>query len=279
MKFRDFDTKNSMFLFGEYFSEAFPNITFNETSSAVQKLLLLDEYIPTRSELKNVGELTEKKRFGFEYQIIVKHMALESVVEIIKESDHLIPLEMANKLISRADSFNRPRLSLQLKDVMVDLDWLKFFFSTWSSYDGCSLYVDEFRSILSNFSPETIMKTVFSRKEYAKWLDTDKYIIVYRGAFESCKNGLSWSTDIDIALKFANTYIDMKNFGLSYSRAQCQMPPDELEKFKSKFDERVSVYSMLVPKDECIFINDRGEHEVFIPNSHLYLVEDCLSET
>lgn len=276
MNFKDFDKNYSRFLFGEFVSEAFPKIFFDESSPAVQKLLMLEEYIPTNSELRNVRDLTEKKRFGFDHQIVVKHMALESVVEIIKDNEKLIPVQMANKLISRADSFNRPRLALQLVDVMKETDWLKCFFNTWSSYDGCSLYIDDFKTILAKFSPETVMKTVFSKKEYSKWLDADDYILVYRGAFESCKKGLSWSTDIEVARKFANTYIDMKNFGLSYYRAQCQMPPDELEKFKNKFDEKVSIYSMLVPKKECIFINDRGEDEVFIPNSHLYVVEDCL---
>lgn len=277
MNFIDFDKKYSRFLFGEFVSEAFPKIIFNDSSAAVQKLLQLEEYIPKNSELRNVRDLTDKKRFGFENQIVVKHMALESVVEIIKENQQLIPLKMANKLISRADSFNRPRLALQLFEVMKESDWLKCFFNTWSSYDGCSLYIDSFKSILSKFTPETVMKTAFSKHEYSKWLKADNYILVYRGAFESCKNGLSWSTDIDVAMKFANTYIDMKNFGLSYYRAQCQMPPDELDKFKNMFDEKVSVYSMLVPKSECIFINDRGEDEVFIPNSHLYDVEDCLT--
>ena len=110
------------------------------------------------------------------------------------------------------------------------------------------------------------------------WLYANDEIVVYRGAFESFKDGLSWSTDIEIARKFANTYIDMKNKGLSYYRAMCQMSASELKLFTDRFSDNVSIFSMTVKKKDCIFINDRSENEVFIPKSHLYDIKDFLQQ-
>lgn len=278
MKFADFDKKFSRYLFGEEISKLLPNINFDDSLPVVQNLTFFHNYIVTNTERSNWDSLSREKRFGAENPIIIKQMAIEALLDVVLSSNKHVSLTLGNKLISRADSFNRPKLILKFHGCMKEKDWLRCFFVNWTGFDGCSLYTNEIKEKLQFVDPENVMKNIFSKADYKKWLCANDEIVVYRGAFESFKDGLSWSTDIEIARKFANTYIDMKNKGLSYYRAMCQMSDAELKLFTDRFSDDVSIFSMIVKKKDCIFINDRSENEVFIPKSHLYDIKDYLQQ-
>ncbi|MCK4085102.1 hypothetical protein HCY52_14910 [Acinetobacter radioresistens] len=276
MKFIDFDRKFSRYLLGESIAMMFPKVLFDDNLPAVKSLVSFGDYIVTSSERENLDSLSKEKRFGAENPVIVRKMLLEALLDIIDDQNQLLSLPLANKLLIRADSFNRPKLILKMHRSMKEMDWLKCFFKNWSGFDGCSLHTDLIREKLIEYDPEYVMKTIFSKDEYKKWKEESDKIFVYRGAFESCKDGLSWTTDIEVARKFANTYIDMKNMGMSYYRAMSQLAADDLKLFTDKFTDKVSVYSIVVNKRDCIFINNRNEQEVMIPKAHLYEIEDCL---
>lgn len=276
MNFAQFDKYYGRYLFGDHIAKLLPNVDFDDSLPTVQNLIYFHNYIATNSERQNLASLSKEKKFGAENPVIVKQMMLEALLDIIDDQNQLLSLPLANKLLVRADSFNRPKLILKMHQSMKEMDWLKCFFQNWSGFDGCSLHTDAIREKLIEYDPEYVMKTIFSKVEYKKWQEESDKIFVYRGAFESCKNGLSWTTDIEVARKFANTYIDMKNMGMSYFRAMCQLTADDLKLFIDKFTEKVSVYSIVVNKRDCIFINDRNEQEVMIPKAHFYEIEDCL---
>lgn len=276
MKFSDFDRKFSRYLLGESIAMMFPKVLFDDNLPAVKSLVSFGDYIVTSSERENLDSLSKEKRLGAENPVIVRKMLIEALLDIINDQNQLLSLPLANKLLIRADSFNRPKLILKMHRSMKEMDWLKCFFKNWSGFDGCSLHTDLIREKLIEYDPEYVMKTIFSKDEYKKWKEESDKIFVYRGAFESCKDGLSWTTDIEVARKFANTYIDMKNMGMSYYRAMSQLAADDLKLFTDKFTDKVSVYSIVVNKRDCIFINNRNEQEVMIPKAHLYEIEDCL---
>lgn len=276
MNFAEFDKFYGRYLLGGRIAKLLPDVDFDDSLPTVQKFTYFHNYIATSSERQNLASLSEEKKIGIENPVIVKQMILEALLDIIADQGKLLSLPLASKLLIRADSFNRPKLILKLHRSMKEKDWLKCFFHHWSGFDGCSLHTDAIREKIIQYDPEYVMETIFSKAEYKKWQQESDKIFVYRGAFESCKDGLSWTTDIEVARKFANTYIDMKSMGMSYFRAMCQLTADDLKLFTDKFTEKVSVYSIVVNKRDCIFINDRNEQEVMIPKAYLYEIEDCL---
>lgn len=276
MKFIDFDRKFSRYLLGESIAVMFPKVFFDDNLPAVKSLVSFGDYIVTSSERANLDSLSKEKRLGAENPQLVKEMALLSILDVVISTKNIVNLKTANAIILKADSFNRPKIILKLHDCMKERAWVHCFFRTWSSFDGCSLYTEEFKEKLEKFNSETVMKQFFNKDEYQNWLDSEDEICVYRGAFETFKCGLSWTTDIEVARKFANTYIDMKSFGFSYYRAKCQMSPDDFERLSDNFSEEVSIFSMVVKKKDCIFIEDRKENEVFVINSDQYEIETLI---
>lgn len=236
----------------------------DEQSDAIQALLQMEKYLISKEDMAILNSLSDEKKYGAEHTTQVRQMVIERLIDLLAAYETEISYENAKHLILTADSFNRPILAIKFKSVMDEKQWLKLLFKHWSYFDGCSIHADTFKNLLTNLDAEWVMQNCFP-ESYEKWREAQDVITVYRGAFESCKDGLSWTTDMEVALKFANTYLDMKSYGFNYMRAFCQLNKTNLEKYVQKFEEKVGVFTTEVNKKDCIFIYDRDESEVFIP--------------
>lgn len=143
-------------------------------------------------------------------------------------------------------------------------DWAKWFANYWTACDGCSLYISEFKEITSKLNAEQVLQDYFPAETYQRWKELPEQITVYRGAFASCKNGLSWSLDYETAEKFALTYHDMSVKGFSYLRVITQINEDGLIRLDKHLAEPVGIYQTTVNKNECLLFDSRGEEELFI---------------
>lgn len=266
MNFSEFDEK--YFSANSYISaqEILGDHVVDESHPTIQKMIAMHEYLLTKEErlsdyqnlpplkLKGLNE-TSQSRFEM-YDVLVDYCISKGIE---------LPFEIAAKIMFALDSFNRPALLIKLHQVMKFGKWMETFVENWERCDGCSMYINEFREIFKDADIHHLMKTYFPKKTYRKWLKLPELCRVYRGAFESCKNGLSWSLDHEVAFKFANTYHNMSHKGVQYFRASCQMHQKGLDLIDQKLGERASLYTAYIDRTNCFLFENRSEKELFYP--------------
>lgn len=246
----------------------------DEQHPVIQELIGLHEYLLDCDAYKDFSNLSGKKLEGAIKSAQYRYKMIETATRYAIEQKLTLDFKSANKLLSFMDSYNRPAYLLQLHKIFSFDQWMKLFVDSWTNCDGCSMYISEFKEIFKNKSMPELMKTYFDEEHYNKWLELPDQVTVYRGAFESCQEGLSWSLNEEIAVCFANQYISMTNKGASYLRAMTQMNEEGMKLIDEKLGQGVSVYSMNVKKADCLLFVDRNEEEVFVPNSDKYFISE-----
>lgn len=250
----------------------------DENHPKIQSLIALSDYLLTIDDMNNLSKVTnEKKIIGLQNTSQYRHKLVEVITDYMLDQNLVMDVDVADKLMSHLDSYNRPAFLLQLNKMYSFDTWMKFFVDFWTQCDGCSMYMDELKEIFKGKNMAELMKTYFDADDYKKWKYLKKQFIVYRGAFESCKLGLSWSMDNKVAMNFANQYHNMSHKGIYYMRAKTQMNEAGLERLNKKIGERASLYAIRVRKEDCLLFTSRGEKEVFVPNSSNYMVLDALA--
>lgn len=263
---------NAAFSLQEYVGEH----VIEEQHPLIQKMIGLHEYLISMSDhMKGMENLSAKKIQGMHKIAQYRFELLDTLTDYCLEKGIAPPFEIANTAITFLDSYNRPAYLIKLHKILSFHEWMQIFVDIWTRCDGCSLYIEELREIFQDADVSALMKQYFPESTYQKWLELPDFCTGYRGAFESCKNGLSWSLDEDVALKFGNTYLNMKNKGPYYLRASCQMHDKGLELLNQKLGEKASIYAAELETRQCFLFDGREEAELFSP---FMLDEDAIED-
>lgn len=247
-----------------------------EQHPAILELMNLEPYLLRLSDFKDSSNLSETKIEGVAKVAQYRHKMIEIITEYAIHKGIVLDSAVATKTALFLDSYNRPAYLLQLHKILSFDEWMKIFVAMWTNCDGCSMYINEFKAIFKDKDLPLLMKTYFDSKHYNKWKQLKKTFIVYRGAFESCQNGLSWTQDDQVAINFSNQYLSMSNKGMCYLRALTQMNESGMELIDKKVGEAVSVYAIMVKKEDCLLFLNRNEQEVLVPNCDNYEIADVL---
>lgn len=249
----------------------------DENNPLIQQLVGMHEYLLELTDYKDLSNLPPNKVKGLSHQPQFRHQLIETLTQYSIEQKVNPPIDIIQTALSFLDSYNRPAFLVQLHQLLDFDSWMKLFVDFWERCDGCSMYIAEFRTIFADKDIPYLMKTYFPTESYARWQELPEILLVYRGALESCQDGLSWSMDNKVALKFANQYLDMSKKGFSYLRATTQMNFKGMALLDQKIGERASVYAIYVDKNDCLLFIGRSEEEVFVPRSYGDEIEDLIA--
>ncbi|NEZ76215.1 hypothetical protein EXM56_13020 [Clostridium botulinum] len=116
------------------------------------------------------------------------------------EKKHKGALELINSKLLQVDSFSRGKMLYDLLNT-ININDLKYyiFCNWWDSIDSYHSYFDEFKI-------KEWLECANVDLEIDKLPISDGYMKIYRGTHEYNQSwdGLSWTTDIKVAKKFAN---------------------------------------------------------------------------
>ncbi len=118
----------------------------------------------------------------------------------VNEVQVLMTIEAASERLKWANSFERPLVLVELYALMSRQEWLKLLVKEWSGCDDCYRIKKELSSILDADLTEAM--TTASEEAIAAWQSLPDELTVYRGCYKNNKNGLSWTFDKNIALRF-----------------------------------------------------------------------------
>jgi hypothetical protein len=275
MNFKDFNDKHGRFLIGQ----CLVGLTNNQEvdhSDITRKIIEQDRYLMSLADYSDMSNLSEDKIKWIDKKPQLKAITTLLIIDLIKEINQKLTIKQSNRILQQNDSYNRPEIMLSLHDVMIKSDWVECLFKFWKRFDGCSLYTEEFKALLKDIDYQEVMKLHFDEDNFQQWSNLEEKVCVYRGAFESDKAGISWTTDLSIAQDFANLYISVKNRDLQHFRIKSQILDSGLERLNKRINDRVSIFITVVDKKDCILINNDGESEVFILNADKYKISDLI---
>ncbi len=174
--------------------------------------------------------------------------------------------EVARLILQFSDSFNRPELLLSLSEKVSSDAWLDLFREYWTSCDSCSLYHEEFRNILFTYNIKKIREKTHSAEDKTFYDSLPESFEVYRGTFidEQFIDGISWTTDKEIAERFKNGYENFKNGGGMRIRYMINMNQEKFSRLKDISESGTTVLTKTVNKKDVFVNTSRGEHEILI---------------
>lgn len=191
---------------------------------------------------------------------------------LIKYSRDELKYETGKNLLGFSDSYCRMYLLLQLYDHMNHDDWFKLFFENWESCDGCSIYSNELIDIFEEHDLEDLRQTYFSPEQKATYDALPDQITIYRGSLHSPASnvGLSWTTDREVAEKFAYSALSLiQGRGMMF-RMAINMLASEFKKIADVNAEEACILKLIVNKKDVLIFNGRGEDEIFLPTRHSF---------
>lgn len=192
-----------------------------------------------------------------------KGKVLNLLVQSIRSN---ISSNNADNILLSADSFSRPELLINIARILNKEDWLLLFREFWTSCDSCSLYHNEFRKILNTYSIEEIRNLTHQDYDIEFYNSLPEEITIYRGTFidERFCDGLSWSTEESVAIKFMEGYKSFKNGGPMMMRYRFNMDDKKFNLLKDISLKGVAVLSKVVNKKDVFVNTSRNEYEVFV---------------
>jgi hypothetical protein len=114
-------------------------------------------------------------------------------------------------------SYDRLQLVLEYRRHLSGLDWWRLFGNQWSSCDNIFEYREGIRDLLRAASREQL-DAMMTDEELRQLAALPNPLSVYRGCYDLNANGLSWSTDRDVAAKFP-TLLRYKMGGIPIMRS------------------------------------------------------------
>jgi hypothetical protein len=268
MNIQEFDEKYFQTSFDfSMFEYLGKNHVFNEADPLFSQLIELSDYLLSAEDMKiGMHDLPEKKLLGLRDRPQYRQELISLILQYCIRHNINPSFKYINKTIKFLDSFNRLPYLIQIHKVTSMDDWLKLFVLHWTGMDGCSLYIQELRSILKDINPEQVMRDYFPKETYEKWKNLPSHVQVYRGSFDKYSNGLSWSLESDVGLRFSGTYSDIKRKGYSYIRLLTQIDKQGLNLFHEAMQESdVGLFQTTVETKNCLFFDTRSESEIFVP--------------
>jgi hypothetical protein len=105
-----------------------------------------------------------------------------------------------------ANSYTRMEAVLLAYSLVRHRTWLRILGREWSGCDNISQYLPAIRCLLANL-PEADLACMMTRDEREQWATLPKTFAAYRGCYsEVNRDGICYSLDRDVALKFAGQY-------------------------------------------------------------------------
>lgn len=238
-------------LWNKYFSADIEELQLSKKSLHVIEQLIID-YLPTDSVDQRHMFVSANRGHIMKYAVL--------------QSNAIITEENADKILSHLDSFNRPEVLYLLFEKTDRIVWLNLFRSFWTMCDSCSLYHEEFKSILRSYDIEEIRSITHNDDDIEFYNSLPETFEVYRGTFNDSRfaGGISWTTDIKVAEFFQNGYENFKNNGPMVFRYKFNMNDDKFNLLKEIAESGTSVLTRTVNKKDIFVNTNRGENEIFI---------------
>ena len=184
----------------------------------------------------------------------------------IVEHSITLSVEDAKEFLFMVDSFGRPEILHTLHSKIDKIEWLHLFRDFWTSCDSCSLYHEEFRSILKSYNIRTIRRHIHTDEDKIFYKSLPEEFEVYRGTFsdERFRHGISWTTDYDIADRFERGYRNFAEGGPMIYRYRSGMRDEIFSLMQNIALQGTEVLHKLVDKSSVFVLTSRGEREVFV---------------
>lgn len=108
-------------------------------------------------------------------------------------------LEDFNKELMLCDSYSRLGAFLELNWIVTG-DTMPLLGKHWSSFDNVSEYYNELSDLFSAY--DWPINALMDKDERAKLAGMPDEFIVYRGCYQHNKDGVSWTTNREVAERF-----------------------------------------------------------------------------
>ncbi len=114
-----------------------------------------------------------------------------------------VAVKAAKQRLVWANSFERPFVLIELYAQMKHQEWFYIFGQWFDCCDGCYRIKKDLSRILMQYKDLTEQnKWACSEAAFSVWQSLPDELTVYRGCYKNNKNGLSWTLDKNIALRF-----------------------------------------------------------------------------
>lgn len=212
--------------------------------------------------------LTEKQMQVEKENVVAIHKFHQALPQfmylLVISATTKIPYMAASKILSLSSSFNRTTLLSAMHDKVKDSDWCKLFAENWSSCDGCTSNSGNFIEILNQVDLNEIRKNL-SDEDIEYYNNLPDQVTIYRGTLDcdDINTGISWTTDLSIAKKFAEISESIAKREPASLRYIMGMGSDYQQILDSNPTGGV-ILKATVSKDKIIYTNNRGESEAII---------------
>lgn len=185
---------------------------------------------------------------------------------VILSANCTIDIKTAEAALIDVDSFGRANILHNISRIVSKDDWLALFKSNWHMSDSCSLFHEEFREILSTYDMSYIRETIHDELDREFYDQLPETFTVYRGTFidEDFAQGISWTTDKEVASRFMLGYQSFADKGGMYYRYASNIDHGLLEKMNEIAESGVTVLERTVNKADVFVTTSRGESEVIL---------------
>lgn len=203
------------------------------------------------------------------------------VIEIMnfaEKTNNKLTIETAERIINHSNSYTRGKYLAKLHSCVERNVWFEAFFNNWPMIEIGDPIIDEMKAILKNEDFPSLMKQFADPSCLESYENMPEKLLVYRGCSDNSLNGLSWSTDIEVAKFFALRRLDLySEKGFMFYRIMTDInDPVELSAFVNRPKEKTYLLHGYVDKKDCLFFGSRGEIEIF--STKVELLEKILCE-
>lgn len=188
------------------------------------------------------------------------------IILYIVEHSKTLSVDEAKEFLYMADSYGRPEILYSLHSKVDPIKWLKLFRDFWTMCDSCSLYHKEFKEILKTYNIKALRRHIHTAEDAAFYNDLPEEFEIYRGTFldEQFKDGISWTTDYEVAAKFELGYRNFSMGGPMVYRYKTNMRPEVFSIMEDIGKNGTDILHKYVKKSSVFVLTSRGEKEVFV---------------
>lgn len=189
----------------------------------------------------------------------------ERVIHLILENSNEMSYNVADAILLTLDSFMRPKALIKLYGLLDRKDWAKLFQETWTMCDSCSLYHSEFNFILNQYSIQELRELCHTESDDAFYDSLPDEFEIYRGTFDDPRfDGISWTTSLEVAQRFKDSYENVAEGGAMAIRYKHNMDSDTYDLIMDIAKSGTSLKTMLVKKSDVFVNTSRGELEIIV---------------
>lgn len=184
---------------------------------------------------------------------------------LIESSSQEIDLSLIKRMCMLLDSFKRTQFLIQLYKHLSAPSWAKVFASQWGACDGCTLYSKQFYAIFAEIDLNLIRQEVESKSDKSP-THTSSEIELFRGTVwaKDANQGLSWTTDLSTAHKFAGTSEELVHGGGMRLRFM-HSNPEIIKMIDDLNAEGGVILKTTLPIDQVIIMHNSSESEIIVP--------------